>query len=195
MHLRLSRPFQRFLTLALSDKREPLLLEDRLRATITVGDYADVAPPHQNPYFGSGATVTARVGESGKIVLSNGIRPFRVKVVTQLQGTLPRIGVTSTDPIDANEVTTIMQSLGPSGDDVATTIFRNGTGPLELTGSAFLLTTEYLNMPGIGLLVQPSHFFVVENSTLNEVLQAFLMIEEIPRFGEVVNAGYPGIGD
>ncbi len=196
-HLRLSRPFQRFLTLALSDKREPLKLADEIVGSVQVADYSDVAPAHSNPIFGvrtqqaaAGATL-----HSGVVLIAT-IRPLRIRQLFVNAGTDVRLRVYQLDDNPMTVVVNIVpETMGPIGTDTPTAIFNRGTAPAPGGAQTGFLPEQAQWNLRPGLLIAPGQLFSAFDLTDNTLVGVALMWEEIPRFGEVTNAGYPGIDD
>ncbi len=198
MHLRFSRPFQRFLSLALADRPEPQGMEDALRGTVQLADYSDVAPPHQNPNFGLRIQLTAAATLFGGVVILANTRALRIRHLFVPLGSAVRIRVftLATNPMTVITATVAGESMGPRGDDVSTATVRTGTAP---AGAAPIingfLPEEIQWSVRPPFLIAPGQVFAAFDTTAATTMALGCIWEELPRFGEVANAGYPGPND
>ncbi len=204
--LRLSRPFQRFLSIIESGDREALQLLAELRGTVVVGDYSDAAPPHQNPVFGAQTVRTPTGGQFAGFELLASTRPLRLRellIATPAGGTV-RVAVATASGLTV-QATIVVRSLGPHADanntDTATGILTTGSSVIPYVG----LTNAYEPLvgetwvPPLPLLLAPGERLLIGQSAASTLLSVGMVWEELPRFGEVSTfentIGYPNAND
>lgn len=194
-HLRFTRPFQRFLSLVLADRPEPQQMEDLLRGTVALGDYSDVAPPHQNPNFGFRVSTTAGAGLAAGVTIAAISRAIRIRQIFISAGTTVRAQVfaEADDPMSVVTAAVAATSMGPV-DDVPTSRVREGTAAAPPLAASFAAEQVQWNVRP-SFLIAPGHLIAFFDGALAGTLTMAAILEEIPRFGEVANAGYPGPND
>lgn len=200
-HRQLSRPLLRYLKILDASDPSPQNMADVIQPSLVVDDFADVASPHQNPFFTDAASRAAIAAVFLVITLRPTIRPLRVWKVQGTFGNDVRALVRETDPISANRLTLTPQAFGPEGITVqtSTAVVQSGSSAGAQSTAGYHLASALaassvlgpdLGVPR-GLLIAPGQFLSIYNTTVNDTIAVNLLWEEIPRYGELTNVGFP----
>ncbi len=205
-HRALSSPYLRYLKVLDSADPSPQPLADLIGPQVLLDDFSDISSPHQGPMFCANVSIAAGAAEFGLILLGPTIRPVRLWMVQGVLGEQARMAVFPTNLITAGAGVWVPAGLGPvsgnvdGGDrpDWSSPTFLTGRSAATLTTSGMLLGTQnstlldqQAQMPARPFLVPGGEFFTIYNTVVNDLLSVNLIFEEIPRYGELVNVGFP----
>ncbi len=190
----LDRPFQRWLRTIGAQDKDPQILDETLKGVAVVGDYSDVAPPHQNPLFGCGCAEGAQVGLFSTIEIQATRRPIRLTsaLVAAPSPGLSRYGAYPSTRLTVITAEPTIHSLGPNPNDTPQAVVRNGTTAVDIgTSTPFWIPdVDLQGRPRIWLL-QPGAFLAFQADSVNTTLTMSLNWEELPHFDEITDDGYP----